>query len=137
MNTYNIKDEEFTSSQAYQDFIKENPTEGYLKIRAYAASQAIPISGLNVIISKIIDNNRVIFFEGATNESGIIERITLPAPRLLESNLDAPNSTEYDITATYRPDNIETIYRVRIYENVYVIQNISIVPEISMNQGDF
>lgn len=133
MNTYNIKDEEFLNSSSYQDFIKENPTEGYLKIRAYAASQAIPISGLNIIISKIIDNNRIIFFEGATNESGIIERIVLPAPRLLESNLDAPNSTEYDISATYSVDNMETNYKVKIYENVYVIQNISVVPE--MNQG--
>ena len=133
MNTYNIKDEEFLNSSSYQDFIKENPTEGYLKIRAYAASQAIPISGLNIIISKIIDNNRIIFFEGATNESGIIERIVLPAPRLLESNLDAPNSSEYDISATYSVDNMETNYKVKMYENVYVIQNISVVPE--MNQG--
>lgn len=137
MNTYNIKDEIFTNSQVYQDFLKQNPTEGYLKIRAFAASQAIPISGLNITISKLINNNRVIFFEGATNESGIIERIVLPAPRLLESNLDTPNSTEYDITATYKPDNIENIYKVKIYENVYVIQNISIVPQINMNPGDF
>lgn len=129
MNTYNYIDESFTNTKSYQDFIKENPTEGYLKIRAYAASQAIPISGLNIIVSKIIDNNRVIFFEGATNESGIIERITLPAPRLLESNLDTPNSTEYDITATYTKDNLEKKYIVKVYENLYVIQNISIVPE--------
>ena len=132
MNTYNIKDEDFINTKSYQDFIKSNPTEGYLKIRAFAASQAIPISGLNVIISKIIDNNKVIFFEGATNESGIIERIILPAPRLLSSNLDTPNSTEYDITAIY--NKIESLYKVRIYENVYVIQNISVVPE--MNKGD-
>ena len=135
MNTYNFKDETFTNTEIYQKFIRENPTEGYLKIRAYAASQAIPISGLNITISKLIDNTKVIFFEGATNESGIIERIVLPAPRLLETNLDAPNSTEYDITATYSPDNLDTVYKVKIYENVYVIQNIGVVPEIGMNQG--
>ena len=134
MNIYNIKDKEFINTDIYKNFIKNNPTEGYLKIRAYAASQAIPISGLNITISKIIDNNKVIFFKGATNESGIIERIILPAPRLLESNLDTPNSTEYEINATYTLDNIETKYIVKIYENIYVIQNISIVP--NMNKGD-
>lgn len=133
MNTYNIKDNEFINSNIYKNYIKENPTEGYLKIRAFAASQAIPIKGLNIIISKTIDNNKIIFFEGITNESGIIERIILPAPRLLESNLDTPNSSEYEITAIYNPNNIETKYKVKIYENVYVIQNISIVPK--MNQG--
>ena len=56
MNTYNYIDESFTNTKSYQDFIKENPTEGYLKIRAYAASQAIPISGLNIIVSKITIN---------------------------------------------------------------------------------
>ena len=135
MNTYYVKDEEFTKSSLYQNFIKENPAEGYLKIRAYAASQAIPISGLNIIIYKIINNNRVIFFEGATDESGIIERIVLPAPRLLESNLDTPNSTEYKINATYIPNNLETNYTVKIYENLFVIQNISIVPEKNISQG--
>ena len=137
MNIYNIKDEEFKNSNIYKEFIKSNPTEGYLKIRAYAAGQAIPISGLNITISKIIDNNKVIFFDGSTNESGIIERIILPAPKLLENNLDAPNSTEYNITATYYPDNIETNYTVKIYENIYVIQNINIVPDMKMNQGGF
>lgn len=134
MNTYNVNDDSYANSQAYQEFLKDNPTEGYLKIRAFAASQAIPISGVNIVISKIIDNNRVIFFEGATNESGVIERITLPAPRKNTNNLTAPNTTEYDVTATYEPDNIDTFYRVKVYENVYVIQNINIVPNIT--QGD-
>lgn len=132
MNIYNFNDDIFKQTQLYKDFISKNPTEGYLKIKASAASQAVPISGLNIIISKVIDNNKVIFFEGNTNESGIIERIILPAPRLLESNLDTPNSTEYDINATYNLNNINKIYKVKIYENIYVIQNISIVPEMNM-----
>lgn len=134
MNTYNVNDDSYANNKAYQEFLSDNPTEGYLKIRAFAASQAIPISGVNIVISKIIDNNRIIFFEGATNESGVIERITLPAPRLNESNLTAPTSTQYDVTATYVVDNVDTVFTVNIFENVYVIQNISIVP--NMNQGE-
>lgn len=134
MNTYNVNDDSYANNKAYQEFLRDNPTEGYLKIRAFAASQAIPISGVNIVISKIIDNNRIIFFEGATNESGVIERITLPAPRLNESNLTAPNSAQYDVTATYVADNVDTVFTVNIFENVYVIQNISIVP--NMNQGE-
>ena len=67
MNTFNINDQSFINSKVYQDFLKENPGSGYLKIRAFTANQAIPISGLNIIISKNIDNNNVIFFEGTTN----------------------------------------------------------------------
>ena len=136
MNTYNINDENFKNSQLYKNFLTQNPSNGYLKIRAYAASQALPISSLKVVVSKIIDNNRVIFFDGVTNESGVIEKIVLPAPKLNTDNLNAPNSTTYDITATYLDNNVTNTYKVNIYENIYVIQTINIVPNTIMASGD-
>ena len=136
MNTYNFNDESFKNTTLYQNFISGNPSQGYLKVRAYAASQALPISNLKIEVSKIIDNNKIVFFEGNTNSSGVIERIILPAPKLDPNNLDAPNSTMYDIKATYEKDNIDNVYRVNIYENIYVIQTISIVPSLSVIAGD-
>lgn len=136
MNTYNYNDESFKNTNSYKQFTFINPSEGYLKIRAYAASGALPISNLNIVVSKVIDNNNVIFFEGKTNSSGIIERIPLPAPRLDENNLDAPKSTTYEIKATYPEDNLDETYRVNIYENIYVIQTISVVPTLNVSSGD-
>lgn len=136
MNTYNFNDESFKNTTLYQNFISGNPSQGYLKVRAYAASQALPISNLKIEVSKIIDNNKIVFFEGNTNSSGVIEKIILPAPKLDPNNLDAPNSTMYDIKATYEKDNIDNVYRVNIYENIYVIQTISIVPSLSVIAGD-
>ena len=133
MNTFNIYDQNFIKGEVYQNFLKNNPSNGYLKIRAYAANGAIPISGLNITISKMIDNNNVIFFEGATNSSGIIERITLPTPKLDPNNLDAPSSITYTITARYNKDN--KVYKVNMYENVYVVQDINIVPNMNMMGG--
>lgn len=135
MNTVNINDEEYSNSKEYQDYLKSNPSRGFLKIRAYAASQAIPISGMKVVVTKQIGNNNVIFFEGYTNESGIIEKISLPAPRLDPNNLDVPKSTSYDVTATYLPDNASGIYKVNMYENIYVVQNIGIVPNMNFEAG--
>ena len=132
MNDYNINDENFINSQIYKDFIKKNPVYGYLTIRAYAANQAVPISNLKIIISTNIDNNNVIFYEGYTNMSGLIERISLPAPKLDINNLNAPNKTTYTITANYEPSNMKNIYKVNMYENVSSIQNINVVPNINM-----
>ena len=136
MNTYNYNDEEFKKSKIYQDFIKDNPSKGYLKIRAYAANQAIPINDLKIIVSKNVSSNRIIFFEGITNSSGIIERITLPTPKLDPNNLDAPSSTTYDIEAISKNDNIINKYKVNMYENIYVIQNINIIPTLNVMAGD-
>ena len=136
MNTYNINDESFVNSDIYQEFLKNNPSQGYLNIRAYAANQAIPISGLNIVVSTIIDNNRVIFFEGSTNLSGVINDIILPAPKLDPNNLDAPSKTTYDIEATYIPNNTSRTYKANMYENVSVIQNISVTPNPNFEAGE-
>lgn len=133
MNTFNITDQNFVNSSIYQNYLKSNSGTGFLKIRAYAASQALPIKNLKVVVSKIIDNNKVIFFEGNTNDSGIIEKINLPAPKLDQNNLNVPSSTIYDITATY--ENLTNIYRVNIYDNIYVVQTISIVPTMNVMAG--
>ena len=134
MNTYSINDENFKNSDTYQKFLKENPKQGFLKIRANAANQAIPIEGVKITISKIIDNNNIIFFEGTTNESGMISKIKLPAPPIDINNLNIPNKATYDITAIYEKDNITNSYKVNIYEDVCVVQHINIIPKINYGE---
>ena len=137
MNTYQITDENYINSKSYKNFIKQNPSHGYLKIRAYSASQAIPIKGLKIVVSSIIDNNNIIFFEGYTDDSGTIEKINLPAPKSNDNNLDAPKKTVYDIKANYIPDNISFLYKVNMYEDICVVQNINIVPDMNLGTGGF
>ena len=45
MNTYYVTDESFKTSEEYNYFLEQNPGIGYLRIRAYTASEAIPMSG--------------------------------------------------------------------------------------------
>lgn len=135
MNTYNINDANYINSENYKRYIEENPAIGYLKIRAYAASQAIPISNLKVVISKIIEEDNIIFFEGYTNESGVIEKIPLPVPRIDLSSMDTPMGTTYDIITTYKPGENVT-YKVNMYDNIYVVQNINVVPTMKYKAGD-
>ena len=135
-NTYDMNDQDFVDSLEFQEFMKQNPGRGFLKIRAYAASGAIPISNLKVVVSTKIQDNNFIFFEGFTNESGIIDNISLPTPRLDTNNLDVPKRIVYDIRATYEPDQVNMLYKVNMYENVYVVQNISIVPNMNFEMSD-
>lgn len=123
--TYNIDDKDFVNSELYKNFINENPGIGFLKIRAFAASQAVPISGMNVQVSKDIDGNKVVFFSGVTNESGVIERISLPVPRSSD-NLMMPVLTTYDVNTEY--GGIDRLYKVNVYDDIYVVQNINVTP---------
>ena len=132
MNTYYVTDKDFYKSEIFNDFLEQNPGKGYLRIRAFTASQAIPMSGLQVEVSKTIMNNKVIFFEGVTDESGVTPRIVLPAPKTNSDNLVAPLTTSYDINVYYKPQNIKQSYTVRIYDGLCVAQNINIVPSSMM-----
>ena len=133
MNTYYITDEDFLNTDEFKEFMISNPERGNLRIRAYAANEAIPIKGVKVVVFTMINpSTRVIFFEGETDESGVIEKLSLPAPKLDDDNMLVPNKTEYEIDANYVPDNISTIYKVDIYEDVCVEQKINIVPELKV-----
>ena len=43
------------NTDLYQDFIRENPDVGYLKVQAFTAYGAIPIPNTSIIITKDID----------------------------------------------------------------------------------
>ena len=131
MNTVNFDDPNFVTTNTYKDFINQNSSYGYLNIRAYAASNAIPISGLKVIVSKILDNERVVFFSGTTDESGVIESITLPTPLVSSNDEVIPSSQDYDIEATY--ENQRLLYKITMYSNISVNQNINVVPNIRLD----
>ena len=116
---------EFMKTNDYSLFIKNNPGIGRLKIRAYAASEALPVVGLKIIVSSIISNTKVIFYEGVTDASGMISTIKLPAPKLM-SNLEIPNTTKYYIEASM--NNKTSEFSVNMYDGICVVQNINFVP---------
>ena len=127
MNTYNINDKNIDNLLAYQNFIKNNEGVGYLKIRAYGASEAVPIEGVNIEVSTLLgDNTKLIFFTGKTDASGMIKKLALPAPKEGSDNLIAPSKTVYDIKASY--SDIEENFKVNLYDGICVQQTINVVP---------
>ena len=136
MNTYNINDKEFLKSETYQKFKEENPAYGNLKIRVSAANGAVPIKGAKAIVSKEIENNNVIFFEGYTDKSGVIEKISLPTPELDMNDMDVPEKATYKLVIKYLPENVDQTYDVNMYDNICVVQNINIVPNLNLKGED-
>lgn len=136
MNRVYFDDDSFKNTKAYQDFIKENPSSACLNIRASSANFAVPIDNVKIIVSKIIDNYNVIFYEGVTDESGMINLITLPTPSLNSNDLVVPSSTSYIVEAIYDKDNINRKYTVLMYPGICVVQNINLIPTLKVS-GDY
>ena len=126
-NNY-FTDDKFMKTDAYQEFIKINTGSGKLKIRAFAASEALPVENIKIIVSTIIGNEKIIFFEGKTDSSGMVENIVLPAPKINVNNMEVPNTIDYEITAISDDNLKRQVYHVNMYDGICVVQNINYIP---------
>lgn len=122
----NITLEQFKNLPEYQNYLQNNPSTGVLKVQVFTADQAIPIPNTQVYITKLIDNYNVLFFEGVTDSSGIIDNIILPAP---SGDFDledfvTPNYTTYQLVASN--DELKQIkqYQISMFGDVKVLQYV-------------
>lgn len=130
-----IKVDEIKDDNIYNEFLKENPGRGTLKIRTTSASEALPVSGVNVVVSKEIGNNTYIFYEGQTDSSGMINNIKLPTPVRITSNLEVPNFTSYKVRVEYSKDKFDKTYEVSLCCGSGLIQYVNITPMVNMEEG--
>ena len=135
MKSVNFNDVDFMQSIAYKEYMRINKATGILSIRAYAANKALPVKGMHVVVFKIIDNTRVIFYDGETDDSGLIENIKLPTPTLDQDDLVKPLSQDYSIEAYY--DNQDLIFNITMYANISVNQNINVVPLLRVESSTY
>lgn len=125
---YYYDSEEFKDSSIYKNFVNINNGKGVLRIEASTANEAYPLEGVEVIIYKILDGNKVIFYKGVTNDSGIIDGIVLPTRKIDKEveNVSDIVFTTYDLEAKYSKYNFNKMYDVSIFDDIKVIQPITI-----------
>jgi len=130
--------EDFKKTESYQKFIEENPATGKLKVEVFTAYKAVPIPDTEILITKDIDGNKVLFFRGLTDSSGIISDIELPSPREDKNYKpgDKPQYTMYDVIAIHEGFERIKKYDVAIFGDTGVIQYIKMIPEIDMKGID-
>ena len=129
--------EEFKNSSDYFDFVGENSENGTLKIQAFTANQAYPLKDVKIEVFKDVNGQKVLFFSGITDDSGIIDDIVLPTkPGIVDVNsVDDIVYTNYDVVATYPKSNVRREYEISIFDNLKVIQPIRI-PILNLVDGD-
>ena len=127
-----ISYEEFKNTDLYADFIKENSDFGNLKVQVFTAYGAIPVPDTAIVVSKDIEEYRVVFFQGLTDSSGIISNISLPAPKMVTSNEETPIYTVYEMTAVHTGYETLKTYSIGMFGGVNVIQYVKMMPEIHL-----
>ena len=130
-----IKVDDVKDDNVYNEFLNNNPGRGTLKIRVTSASEALPVSGVNVVVSKEIGNDTYIFYEGQTDSSGMINNIKLPTPVRITSNLEVPNFTSYKVRVEYSKDKFDKTYEISLCCGSGLIQYVNITPNVNVEEA--
>ena len=117
-------------------FLDANPGYGYLRVQTSVAAQAYPVQNATVEISKTFSGQKNVFFTAQTDASGIVSRVTLPAPdRDLSSSPSAlqPYAT-YDIFVSH-PDFTDVyVPNCIVFATIETIQQVRMVPLASCEE---
>lgn len=124
-------------TEKYPDFTNSNSGVGTLKIQAFVADQAYPVENVDIEISKEINGDKVIFFTGKTNSSGIIDDIYLPAKPAKEDieSVEDIVYTNYNLKATGPKTKTIREYEIAIFDGMKVIQSVKF-PIVGQQESD-
>ena len=127
-----ISFEDFKNSDIYEDFMRSNSDFGYLKVQTMGASGAVPVKNALVTVYKDIGEENVVFFEGRTDDSGVIENIILPAPG--GDNLDTPVVSLYELRIMH-PDYLSVDrYSFGVISGIKDIEYIEMSPIVNIEK---
>ena len=138
MNPYNLKNKTIRSSQAddtdfsslLNSYIKENPTEGYLKFQV--TSGIIPIVGAEIVVSRNIGSNVYIGKTLTTDIDGKTESVALPTPEKALSM--APGNmlpyASYDVRVSKDGYLDSVFYDIPVFDGITSVQSVDLKPDV-------
>ena len=119
----------------YNDFTANNPSQGIMRVQVFAADRSFPVPGASVRVFVRLQDGERELFSGVTDEDGIADGITLPAPdssvSFDENSTVAPYAV-YSLRVNrqgYAPASFDGI---PVFDSVKSIQPVELVP-LSMN----
>ncbi|MBR1481904.1 MAG: hypothetical protein IJ598_02930 [Ruminococcus sp.] len=122
----------------YDEFVREYPGRGSLKVQTSVASEAFPIAGAFVDVVLCYKGKRYSIYHDVTDDSGIVNEIVLPSR--LNAATQSPDSAalgepEY-LISIYHPSFDEIIDApVTIHDRVETILPISLNPTNGQTEG--
>ena len=113
-----------------ETFLKANPELGYLRVQVFAANQSYPVQNAHVEVSKQFGDEKYVFFAAQTDASGIMSRISLPAPdrELSESPSALQPYATYEIAVSH-PGFAPVLFRdCAVFDRIETIQYAALIP---------
>ncbi len=104
---------------------------GYIIVNARAGDESTAVVGAVVLVTAIVDGNRMILASGVTDENGTTPKFSLPAPEYSLSQRPSPSSRPYnlfDVSVTAKGYFNARSVDVPVFADTVSIQNFSMIP---------
>lgn len=115
----------------YDEFVRNNPSQGILRVQAFTANQAFPVSNATVRVYIRLANGERELFSGITDVDGIADNIRLPAP---DSSISFNENSTVEPYAVYslrvnKPGFSSSVFEgIPVFDSVKSIQPVEMVP---------
>ena len=122
----------------YDDFLNNNQSRGLLRVQVFSADRTFPVSNAAVrVFVDLADGEREVF-NGITDEDGVVDGISLPAP---DSSLSFDENNTIEPFAVYglrvnKADYSPALFKgIPVFDSVKSIQPVELVP-LSRSGGE-
>lgn len=116
---------------AYELFMQAHPAKGSLRVQVSTARGFFPVPGALVEVSRDFDGVKRVLYKNATNSSGIVEHMSLPA---LPVDYSQQESTAADSGTAYRVSVYHPAFvplrgtQVMVYSGIETILPVALQP---------
>ena len=114
---------------SFEEFERENPARGMLRIQAFAAQQAFPVVNAKIEVEKEFEDGTHTFAEAYTDINGVVENITLPTKD--KSLSQAPGGvipyTTYTVKVSHPHFAPIVFCEVPIFDGIESLQPVAMV----------
>lgn len=113
------------NTEEFEEYLKANPSKGYMEIHVYSGRSPIPVPGAKVTVSKTL-SERYVLSEVFTDSSGRTERIVLPTkPGAVSQSPEGESPYAFYDIMTEKPGYIITKnLNVPVFENILSVQPV-------------
>ncbi len=115
----------------YDDFLKNNQSEGSLRVQVFTGERSFPVSNAEVRISVDLADGEREIYSGATDEDGIVDDIRLPTPDSslsFDENSRVEPYSVYDMRVTHPNFSPALFTGIPVFDSVKSIQPVELVP---------
>ena len=94
---YGTSDEENITPPEYISEESLGTKKGYILVNVRAGDESSAVAGAQVLVTAIVDGNRMILANGLTNQNGTTPLFTVPVPDIELSQSPYPNARPYNL----------------------------------------